>query len=99
MKQRDDFAGLRIPPGNVRPLVLVAVQTGKSKVLQAGLPAVLPGYDVVRVKGTQIPGLGHMTILTPGLSPVPYSANKSRIHELRASPNGLKPDFRRATRA
>ena len=86
MKKLDDFAGLRIPPGNVWTLVLVAVQAGKSD-------------DVVGVKGTQIPGCRHMAILAAPLGPLPHPADQSLIHELRVARRGSKPDFLKATRA
>jgi hypothetical protein len=99
MKEFDDFAGLRIPPGNVWALVLVAVQACKSKILQAGFSAVLPGDDVVGVKGTQIPGRRHMPILAAPFGPFPRPADQSLIHELRVSRKGSTPDFLKAARA
>ncbi len=80
MKELHDFAGLRIYPGNIGTLVLVAVKAGKSKILQAGFSAVLSGDDVVGAKSTQVPGCGHMTILSARSSPLPHPADQSLIY-------------------
>lgn len=99
MKELESSAGFRISPGYVRTLVLVAVQAGKSEILQTGFSAMLPGDNVVGMKGTQIPGCRHMTILTTPFGPLPNPADQSLIHELRVSRRGSKPDFLKATRA
>lgn len=51
MKEMDYFASLRIPSGEVRALVLVAVHAREGKVLQNGFAAVLASHDVIDVEG------------------------------------------------
>jgi|SRR5580658_1085861 hypothetical protein len=50
MKELDDVSGFRVPSGDVGTLALVAVQAGKSNILQAGFSAMLPSYNVVDVE-------------------------------------------------
>jgi len=50
MKQLRDFVGLRIDPRQVRTLVQIAIDAGKSKVVEVVRPTVNLWNDVVDVK-------------------------------------------------
>jgi hypothetical protein len=50
VKELDDSPSFWVPSGDVGTLALVAVQAGKSEILEAGFSAMLPSYNVVDVE-------------------------------------------------
>lgn len=99
MKEMDNFAGIRVPSGEVRAFVPVAVHARKGEILQAGFAAVLASDDVVYVKGRDVPGCGHVAALAAPLCAIPDATDQVLIHRLRASREDSRPALRRATRA
>src|ERR1700691_2739912 len=81
------------------PLCRLQSRQARAGFCKTGFSAVLPGDNVVGMKGTQIPGCRHMTILTAPFGPLPHPADQSLIHELRVSRKGSRPDFLKAPRA
>ena len=93
IKEFHNFAGLRIPPGNVWTFVLIAVQAGQSKILKVGFSAVLSGDDVVGVKGTHIPGCRDMTNTHSVDRPSPIPSGSVPDSRTGSGEQGLEPGF------
>src|SRR5579859_7130513 len=62
IEQRNDPVGFRISAGNIGTLAAVAITARQRQVVQIGLTAVLPGYDVVNMEGAPKYRCGHVAI-------------------------------------
>jgi hypothetical protein len=49
MKEADDFSGSRVDGCDIGTLVTIAEYAAQGQVVQAGIPAVFPAYDVVHL--------------------------------------------------
>lgn len=71
IKQADYLTRTGIPTRNVWSFVPIAMQAGKSEVIDRGSPSVLPRDDVIYLKGQSIIRVRYAAILatTPGAFP------------------------------
>jgi hypothetical protein len=99
MKQRNNLASFGIPASDVGAFALIAVQAGKCQIVSAGCSAVLPGDDMVDVKGTHVRECRQVAIFTPPIGPLPDVTDQILIQELRTLRMDSKLDWFKATRA
>jgi hypothetical protein len=82
VKKTDDIAGRRVPPGNVRPFMPVAVETCERKVVCISEAAVLSGNDVINVKWQWVSRGGQVAVFATAPCPPPDLPRKFGIHDL-----------------
>lgn len=80
MKQPSELTCLRIYPGKIWSLVLIAMVTGESQVIQLISPAMLPGLDVLDMVLHHRRFIVNMTVFTTPLGAFEYHPAERRTH-------------------
>ena len=80
VEQPNDFPGLGIDPGDIRPLVTVARKTGKTKITCLGATLVMLGNDVIHLESEIEIGLGKLAVFATPASPPPHEVFQRAFH-------------------
>ena len=96
VEKTDDIASRRVPPGNVRAFVPVAVKTCERKVVNSSEAAVLSGNDVIDVKWQWVSRSRQVAVFAAAQCPLPDLPGKFGIHDLLTAKGdpGLRLDHR-----
>ena len=94
IKQRGDLTGLGINPGEIAPLVQVAVGASQRKVFQLIAPAMLAGSDVLDLqRNERRVCLSMLKILAAVASPGPDCGTRSGVHRSRLAVSDSETRF------
>ena len=87
VEKTDDIASRRVPPGNVRAFMPVAVETCERKVINSSEAAVLSGNDVIDVKWQRVSRCRQVAVFAAAPCLLPDLSRKFGIHDL-STPKG-----------
>ncbi len=81
MEQTHNFSSHRIPAGDIRTLVPVAVETRQREIGKVSLTLMLPRDDVIRLKREMIVRRGNPAVLAPAPCPAPNLVEQPWVHD------------------
>jgi hypothetical protein len=80
VEERHDPLCVGINSGNIRPLVVIAGETGQTKIARSSKTAVLDSDNVVNLKGKPVVGLRDFAVLATVASPLPDQLLERVVH-------------------